>query len=212
MATPATSCLKALQDALGRWPKRSTAADGIMGDAAHQQRKSDHNDGNAFDLTHDPGHGVDCGLLSGQVINDPRVTYVIWNRKIYNRDRAAEGWRTYDGANPHNHHMHVSIKATSREDLAKWPWSSFIGHVPFPGQSLRQGMISTPVATLQERLSKLGYPLKVDRSFGAKTTNAVIQFQKDHGLLPDGVIGRVAWAVIMAGPVLVGMPSVAVRR
>ena len=77
-----------------------------MGDAAHQARKSDHNDGNAFDLTQDSAHGVDCDVLSRQVINDARVTYVIWNRQIYNRSRAAEGWRHYSGSNPHNHHMH----------------------------------------------------------------------------------------------------------
>ena len=81
-----------------------------MGDTAHQKRHSDHNDGNAFDLTHDPTHGVDCGVLSRLVINDNRVTYVISNRQIYNRARVAEGWRPYTGLNPHNRHMHVSIR------------------------------------------------------------------------------------------------------
>jgi hypothetical protein len=28
-----------------------------------------------------------------------------------------------------------------------------------------------------------------------------MQFQRDRGLLPDGVVGRVTWAVMMAGPV-----------
>jgi murein L,D-transpeptidase YcbB/YkuD len=182
-----------------------------MGDSAHQQRKSDHNDGNAFDLTHDPGHGVDCGQLSPQVINDPRVTYVIWNRQIFNRERAAEGWRPYDGANPHDHHMHVSIRATSRDDLAKWPWSSSTGHVPFPGHSLRRGVIGASVGTLQDRLNNLGYLLKVDRSFGAKTADAVSRLQIDHGLVPDGVVGRATWAVIMAGPVAIRSPHSIVR-
>jgi len=58
---------------------------------------------------------------------DARVTYVIWNREIFNRDRATEGWRPYDGPNPHNHHMHVSIKASARNDVSKWPWSCVIG-------------------------------------------------------------------------------------
>lgn len=132
MGTAARSCLKALQDAIGRWPNRNTAGDGIMGDTAHQARKSDHNDGNAFDLTHDPAHGVDCRLLSRQVISDGRVTYVIWNRQIYSRERASEGWRKYDGANPHDHHMHVSIRTTSREDVSMWPWSNVIGHLTVP--------------------------------------------------------------------------------
>jgi hypothetical protein len=46
---PATACVRALQDATARWPSRNRASDGIMGDPLHQQRKSDHNDGNAFD-------------------------------------------------------------------------------------------------------------------------------------------------------------------
>jgi putative peptidoglycan binding protein len=199
MATPAKSCLKALQDATGRWPNRNASADGIMGDAAHQARKSDHNDGNAFDLTHDPGHGVDCGVLSRKVINDARVTYVIWNREIYNRARAAEGWRKYDGANPHNHHMHVSIHAGSREDLAMWPWSSTTGHIPFLGQ-LRQGSTGAQVGIMQKRLADLGYVIKADNSFGIKTKATVMQFQRDRGMLADGVVGKKTWAVLMAGP------------
>ncbi len=54
-----------------------------MGDTAHQQRRSDHNAGNAFDLTHDPVNKPDCNVWSQIVISDPRVTYVIWNSKIY---------------------------------------------------------------------------------------------------------------------------------
>src|SRR5262245_37713497 len=91
--TPAPACKKALADATARWPKRNKAADGIMGDAAHKKRKSDHNLGNAFDLTHDPANGVDCNVLAKQLINDRRVTYVIWNRQIYDRRRPGEGWR-----------------------------------------------------------------------------------------------------------------------
>jgi hypothetical protein len=123
MATPAPACKKALVDATLQWPKRDRGGDGIMGDDAHQKRKSDHNDGNAFDLTHDPANGPDCNILSREVIHDPRVTYVIWNRQIYSKEKAGEGWRAYTGSNPHNHHMHVSIQETSRNDLSPWPWT-----------------------------------------------------------------------------------------
>lgn len=118
---PAACCIKALKDATLAWPRRSRKSDGIMGDDAHQQRKSDHNEGNAFDLTHDPKNGVDCNILSQLVIDDPRVTYVIWNGKIYNRER--KEWLKYNGSNQHTHHMHVSIKPDARTDVSSWPWS-----------------------------------------------------------------------------------------
>ena len=143
MVTAAPTFLKALKDATLRWPKRKRAGDGIIGDAAHQQRKSDHNEGNAFDLTHDPKNGVDCELLSRQVIWDERVKYVIWNRQIcirdelsYNRSgdesctfpyfngpETTMNWKAYKGPNPHTKHMHVSIRAEERDNLAPWPWS-----------------------------------------------------------------------------------------
>lgn len=124
MSSPALCCSKALRDATTTWPKRDRSADGIMGDAAHKKRKSDHNDGNAFDLTHDPKNGPDCNVVSKLAILDERVTYVIWNRLIYVRKTGGSGsWQKYDGPNPHIKHMHVSIKGTARNDLSPWPWS-----------------------------------------------------------------------------------------
>ena len=124
MSTSAPACVQALRDATARWANRSRASDGIMGDARHQKKKSDHNLGNAFDLTHDPKNGVDCAILSRLVLKDKRVTYVIYNREIYSKALAAEGWRKYTGDNPHTKHMHVSVKASLRTDnTTPWLWS-----------------------------------------------------------------------------------------
>jgi peptidoglycan hydrolase-like protein with peptidoglycan-binding domain len=38
--------------------------------------------------------------------------------------------------------------------------------------------------------------LKVDGVFGAETEKAVRQFQADHGLTVDGVVGRKTWAAL----------------
>jgi hypothetical protein len=124
MPVAAPACLRALADATALCPERNRAADGLMGDTAHLQRKSDHNDGNAFDLTHDPEHGVDCNLFSRLAILDNRVKYVIWNGKIYNTSMPAKGWRAYSGRNPHKHHMHVSVEGSMRNVLLPWPWAS----------------------------------------------------------------------------------------
>jgi hypothetical protein len=120
-ATVANACRLALKHATLAWPTRERRSDGTVSDKAHLGRKSDHNDGNAFDLTHDPKNGVDCNVLSELIIDDPRVTYVIWNKRIYNRENRE--WRAYKGTNPHTKHMHVSIRAEARDDTGSWPWS-----------------------------------------------------------------------------------------
>lgn len=124
MATPAPACLKALADATARWPNRNKSYDGIMGDARHLARKSDHNDGNAVDVTHDPDIGCSGDLISEEALEDSRVKYVIWNHKINTRD--GRGWRKYTGKNPHTHHCHISIHATARDDARSWSWAKGI--------------------------------------------------------------------------------------
>lgn len=123
MASPAKACVRALQDATRRWPRRSRASDGIMGDARHQKTKSDHNLGNAFDVTHDPASGCDGDYIAACAIRDPRVKYIIFNRRIWNKDRGDTQWRPYKGQNAHTHHCHVSIRAGSRNDVRPWEWS-----------------------------------------------------------------------------------------
>lgn len=120
---PAAACRAALRDANARAPGRKRASDGIMGDAAHQARPSDHNLGNAVDITHDPAGGFDCEAWAELAVTDPRVTYVIWNRRIISRARIGEGWRPYSGSNPHTHHVHISIRAECRDDDHPWAWA-----------------------------------------------------------------------------------------
>lgn len=119
----APACVAALRDADARWPGRRRVSDGIMGDASHQRGPSDHNAGNAVDITHDPSNGCDGAELAELAITDERVTYVIWSRRIYNRARAAEGWRIYPGSNAHTHHVHLSVRADARDDAGPWPWA-----------------------------------------------------------------------------------------
>lgn len=107
-----------------KYPSRSKASDGWIGDAAHTARTSDHNPNAAgvvcaLDVTHDPSKGLDCNVESEKVIKDTRVNYVIWNRRI----RYYGGkWQAYGGTNPHMQHMHVSVSQTSSkyDDSREW--------------------------------------------------------------------------------------------
>ena len=62
---------------------------------------------------------------------------------------------------------------------------------------LRLGSRGPEVEVLQAFLQQAGYyPGPIDGVFGPVTREAVISFQRDHGLLPDGVAGPKTWDVI----------------
>jgi len=108
-----------------RWPNRSTASDGWIGDASHAARESEHNpdysDGGvvrAIDITR---KGIDIDELLAALIRDARVWYVIWNRRICSLTHGWV-WQPYNGASPHTEHVHVSIRKTrwAETDPTQW--------------------------------------------------------------------------------------------
>jgi len=67
-------------------------------------------------------------------------------------------------------------------------------------RSLKMGCNGEDVKKLQERLNELGYDCgKADGIFGVKTQTAVQKLQKDYGLDPDGVVGKMT-RIILDGP------------
>lgn len=62
---------------------------------------------------------------------------------------------------------------------------------------LRFGSRGSDVMEIQAVLSKIGYnPGIIDGIFGNQTTQAVMQFQRNNGLTPDGVIGANTYRVM----------------
>jgi len=55
---------------------------------------------------------------------------------------------------------------------------------------MKVGSKNESVKWLQFELNKLGYNLAVDGSYGIKTKSAVISYQSTHGLVQDGICGR----------------------
>lgn len=123
MVTAAPTCKAALAEATKLWPNRSRATDGILPSNAHsiQNPKSDHELGNAYDLTHDPRAGCDVGVLAEMLRqrNDGRVKYIIFARRIWTPS-ISRSWRPYTGTNPHTSHMHVSIHTSARNSTGLW--------------------------------------------------------------------------------------------
>jgi Putative peptidoglycan binding domain len=186
-----------------RWPNRDKTSDGWIGDAAHSARVSDHNpDANgqvhAIDVDVD---GIDLAACLREVIGDPRVEYVISNRRIWTRQ---SGWvaRVYTGTNPHDHHFHTSLRYGARYEKNTTKW--FMGTTtrpakPFPlkaGEFL--GIKGTKnvaaVKLVQVAMNRLGNHLVVDGDFGPATERIVKVFQAHRGLVADGMVGPKTWA------------------
>jgi len=121
-ATPAA--IAVLRQATALCPKRKKASDGLLPSAAHvhQNPNSDHNSGFAVDITHDPVNGIDCVLAYTKLKYDPRVKYLIFNGKIWSKEK---GDRDYTGTNKHNKHLHISIKEGCGDDTS--PWFTWLG-------------------------------------------------------------------------------------
>lgn len=166
-----------------KFPNRSKVSDGSIGDAAHSARESDHNplpNGVvcARDYTHDPAHGFDSYAFADELrlARDPRVKYIISNRRISNPDIQGGAWRTYTGSNPHDHHVHVSVKSDPAlyDDEASWrvpmlEGTSTAKPVP-PSQSDPE--ISTLL--IQKTLNAKGFgPVSEDDDYGPKTRKAI---------------------------------------
>jgi hypothetical protein len=119
-ATPAA--IAVLRQATAICPLRMKASDGLLPSKAHihQNPNSDHNTGYAVDLTHDKLGGIDCILLFQKLQEDPRVSYLIFQGKIWSQEK---GLREYTGSNKHNKHLHISIKEGCGDDTSPWfPW------------------------------------------------------------------------------------------
>ena len=106
-----------------RWPGRDKSTDGTIGDAAHSSRASDHNPNarrsvNAIDIDED---GIDAWGLVDLAITDPRVNYVIYERKIWQRKHGFKP-RPYSGINAHTKHVHVSIIQSVAAEQNTAPW------------------------------------------------------------------------------------------
>ena len=65
---------------------------------------------------------------------------------------------------------------------------------------VRVGDHGPGVEELQRRLRDHGYEIAIDGTFGPGTDNVVREFQEDHGLMVDGVVGPATWAALAAEP------------
>lgn len=192
-----------------KFPARSKDSDGSIGDTSHAARKSDHNIRNgychAIDITHDPRNGFDSYAFADMLLakQDPRMQYVISNRRIGSGPHGPEPgkWRPYTGVNPHDHHVHISTNALGETDSRDWD----IGNAPVVAQpsapavkpTLRKNDHGPNVMNLKAILNIKGIRVsQVSDIFDNETFLGVRVFQLQHGLVDDGVVGPQTWKVL----------------
>ena len=213
----AASLQQLRQEVNARWPNRSRASDGWLGDLRHTRSKSQHNpvghpngptNGtpgavHALDIT---SSGVDPLGLVGAILGDSRVWYIIYNRTIWSRN---SGWkpRPYYGS-PHTTHVHISLRSESQRaalnaERSTKPWLGKLG-------SSTASMTPTQTKALQRALIARGFSIPAGPTgfFGAQTKRAVAAFQRSQGWSgsgADGVPGKVTLARLGVG----GSPAAA---
>jgi hypothetical protein len=213
----AKSLITLIDEVDAKYPDRDRSNDGTIGDTSHQARRSDHNPDSegvvrALDITHDPAHGVDTYRLAENLRTgrDPRIKYVISNRKIFGDEGYASRngvsawtWGAYNGTNPHDMHVHVSVNADDALADDTKPWA--IGDVASPHYPrLKPGDGGDPVKYAQSLLG-----IAVSGAFDAPTETAVRAFQARSGLDVDGIIGPYTWRALLTDhePSFLGAPA-----
>jgi hypothetical protein len=194
----AASVKSALAQATALWPNRNKGADGTIGDASHAASESDHNPDSkgcvhAFDLTHDPAHGVDTFKLADHLRDRANaepgfrrvVKYVISNRRIYNPSISA-AWRYYGGSSPHTDHVHVSINYTPEAENWNGQWWTAQEEDEVTDEDLKKcgKLIDDKLAEFARR--ELG-PVFKDGKGQPLTPNRVLVERRESGVYDDGI-------------------------
>jgi len=90
----------------------------------------------------------------------------------------------------------VAFSTPTTEAAAKDTYSQKIETKAETRPTLRKGSHSSYVKDLQQSLKDVKYNTSVDGIFGTQTQNVVKEFQIDHSLSPDGIVGPLTWAAL----------------
>lgn len=96
-----------------------------------------------------------------------------------------------DGYATASSYVNSNLNVISRHDLERFDWNGDVKGNPYLllSRQMRQGAAGESVKWLQWELNQSGANLTIDGMFGKQTKLAVLLFQKDNGLVQDGVAG-----------------------
>lgn len=139
--TPKSGTLALRDVLLARYPSTKSLGISRNCDVGGQ---SEHKEGRAFDWAVDIHDAADVAavkdFLDALFATDAEghryalarrmgIMYVIWNQQIWGAYSAKDGWRSYDGANPHTDHIHISMS-----------WEGGLGKTSFWSGTIFEGL------------------------------------------------------------------------
>jgi len=74
---------------------------------------------------------------------------------------------------------------------SQWPGTFFV----WPKQPVVAGPV---VRAWQQQLTERGYSITCDGIYGPKSKQACMAFQRDHGLVSDGIVGKATWEALFS--------------
>ncbi len=94
-------------------------------------------------------------------------------------------------------YQHFEVDDPDRTAAAARPCAAYAENPGrFPVRMCERGLA---VENVQRQLVRHGYDVDVDGYFGPLTLAAVRQFQSDHGLTADGLVGPMTWPALLEG-------------
>lgn len=130
--------VKAFSDLVLKTYKRGS--DGGMTRSCNIGAESEHKEGRAWDWMLDPTNYTNvvtgARVLNWLLANDAAVArrvgimYIIWNNRIWSTYRRDEGWRAYDGPDPHTSHIHFSFGWAGAMARTSW-WTGKVSPLEY---------------------------------------------------------------------------------
>ena len=134
------------------------------------------------------------------------VMYVIWDNRIWGTYAMDEGWRPYNGSNPHTDHIHFSFSWDGAMQRTSWwtgrAWTGVSTAPDGPSvpltppdsyPTLREGASGPDVALAQEVIG-----VTADGIFGPATKSALISWQQRYDVAATGVLDQATWDKMVA--------------
>jgi len=193
-----------------RWPKRDKRSDGIIGDAAHQSRPSDHNPDSrgyvhAIDIDEDFGRKGDNMRFANELIEyarngakgSERLKYVVYEDQVASGTHKNTFWVWRGSGFGHTQHIHISFTKVGEEDrspfrlpILGYPhiWDGVVPNIENVWKANKFKLPSQAAWRVAARLHDLGYwsgraPVKYAQLYPSR---AILAYQTAKGLPTNG--------------------------